>query len=153
MPNQLKWLFGLLCGVALFGLQVYGFYKTTQCGNWPATSGQVVQSEMRRSGRTYRSVVEYEYRVGSKKYSSRNVCFAGMSFFAHSTTDKYQRNQHVKVFYNPDLPSEAVLEREFPASAYVVMLIGIGICLAFGWPLFVSKSSSGKTANSTASFA
>ena len=135
MPNKIKWTFGLLCGLALFGIQIFGFYRSIQSASWQSTTGHVVTSTTSGTGRARRAIIEYEYSVGREKYSSQTVGWAGLSL-PSAERNKFPRGTTVQVYYNPKNPTDAVLEREFPLTAYLVMLLGIGICLAFGWPLF-----------------
>lgn len=92
--------------------------------HWPTTSGRILTSEVSshrslNSSGTHTTIYEpkivYEYVVNGQRYQSEQINFsmvAGMSGSGYASTlvGKYPEGSIVPVFYNPDNPSEAVLE-------------------------------------------
>ncbi len=88
--------------------------------NWPSTSGRVIKSRVEVRGGDHTSVeprVIYEYNVSGQVYQAQQVR-AGDAFFsmrkgqeAYRIIDQYPEGAAVAVYYNPDNPAEAALER------------------------------------------
>lgn len=90
--------------------------------SWVETMGRVVKSRVEVSGGDYVSVmprVVYEYEVNGQNYKSELIragdkflrIQTGGSRTAYDIVDKYPEGSAVTVYYNPQNPSEAVLER------------------------------------------
>ncbi len=122
--------------------------KAEASQNWPSTLGQVTQARIRRdmdmdedgpSRYTYVPVVEYTYEVGGQSYTSRAVRFGFNPTFnneakAQAALAPYPVGGQVTVYYNPDNPAEAVLERSAGGSNVGLILgiifIAVSVCLA-----------------------
>lgn len=88
--------------------------------SWPSTSGRVIKSRVEVRGGDHTSVdsrVIYEYNISGQVYQGQQIR-AGDSFFsvhtsqdAYRTIDQYPEGASVTVYYNPDNPAEAALER------------------------------------------
>ncbi|HAV77225.1 MAG TPA: hypothetical protein DCX53_07715 [Anaerolineae bacterium] len=117
-----------------------------KASNWSSTMGTVTLStiERRRSGKSTANypVVHYTYQVmglglqGSKIMPGMEVGGSG----AHKVVARYPMGAEVMVYYDPNNPSDAVLERGMPG--YIrwlwitiilvdVFLCGLGTFLAF----------------------
>lgn len=89
--------------------------------SWAATTGRVILStlEARRSskgGTVHYPVVQYQYRVNATDYESRKI-MPGMEWGgsgARAVVAKYPAGSTVTVYYNPENPAEALLERDVP---------------------------------------
>lgn len=120
--------------------------KVAQAASWPATLGAVTLStlQMRHSsdGSTPYPVVHYAYQVmgqpyqGSKVRPGPDVGGSG----ARKVVDRYPVGAQVMVYYNPEKPSEALLERGTPGFiklfwiiliALDIFLCGLGVVLFF----------------------
>jgi hypothetical protein len=120
--------------------------KVAQAGSWPSTMGMVTLStiEMRRGseGSSAYPVVHYSYQVmgqplqGHKVMPGPDVGGSG----AHKVVARYPIGAQVMVYYNPENPSEALLERGMPG--YIkwfwiilvildVFLCGLGAVLVY----------------------
>ncbi len=59
-------------------------------------------------------IVSFSYIVNGKRYSSDKVKFgvqsSGLKSGAQKTVNRYPAMKHVKVYFNPNSPEEAVLE-------------------------------------------
>lgn len=101
--------------------------KMAAVEQWPSTLGTVLTSTLERrrsgnnSGYTNYPVVQYSYRVGGQMYQSMKLApgpeVGGSG--AGSVVARYPAGAQVMVFYNPQAPSDAVLEKK--ASAQWVM--------------------------------
>jgi len=120
----------IIIGLVLLGLGFYFQKKADAIEKWPSvigkvTSTKVVQSTSRQSLRrndessqaklTYCPVIEYEYTVNGKKYSSDRLSLSvdqkSRPEYLEPVLKKYSPGTAVNVFYNPDDPADAVLEK------------------------------------------
>ena len=98
---------------------------------WPATMGNVIAStiERRSSGDGYTDypVVQYSYQVGGQAYQSYKLApgpeVGGTG--ARKVIGKYPAGAQVMVFYDPQNPAEAVLERKAPAQWLLWLILVI----------------------------
>ena len=89
--------------------------------SWLPTNGRVLKSRVEVISGRYTSVkpyVLYEYQVNSQTYQSDMIRASDKimviqrgSRAAYDTIDRYPEGASVTVYYNPQNPSEAVLER------------------------------------------
>ncbi|HSO11620.1 MAG TPA: DUF3592 domain-containing protein [Anaerolineales bacterium] len=94
--------------------------KVAQASNWPSTMGTVTFStvEVRRSseGSSYYPVVHYTYQVMGQPHQGNKImpgpAVGGSG--AHKVVERYPAGAQVMVYYDPDNPSDAVLERGMP---------------------------------------
>jgi len=121
--------------------------KVAQAASWPSTMGTVVFSsiEWRRGskgGSVAYPVVHYTYQVMGRMLEGRKVMpgpeVGGTG--AHKVVERYPAGAQVMVYYDPNNPSDAVLERGMPG--YIkwlwvalvltdLFLCGMGVFLAF----------------------
>lgn len=116
---------------------------------WPSTMGTVVMSmiEWRSdsdSGRIAYPVVQYSYQVNGQAYQSTKLApgpeMGGSG--ANKVVAKYPAGAQVMVFYDPQKPSDAVLERKAPAMWLMWLLLVIFDCALCGAiPLILWTSS------------
>ena len=98
---------------------------------WPATMGNIITStiERRSSGDGYTDypVVQYSYQVGGQAYQSYKLApgpeVGGTG--ARKVIAKYPAGAQVMVFYDPQNPAEAVLERKAPAQWLLWLILVI----------------------------
>lgn len=144
--------FALICGgffvlilLALGGGLIFYGYRSRQKAeasqSWPSTSGQITRSEVKRSSSTdddghttysYYPSVEYTYQVSGQAYSSKRMVFGALKGYsnpakAEADLQAYPLGEQITVYYDPEKPSEAVLERKAGALSGM-LVIGI-ICL------------------------
>ena len=101
---------------------------------WPSVRGIVKESSVEENwqsegGTVYRPKIVYSYRVNDCEYESdRSFSWirSGWRKRAAKIVERYPQGGNVEVFFNPDDPSQAVLERGIAPSAYIV---GFGVCL------------------------
>ena len=113
-------------GIAMLFLWVYGavnIYMTFVSRQWPSVTGKIMQSEIEKSYGSYRAsapskeaVIVYRYQVNDAFFTSDRVLWGGETYsYAFSEPDrllsKYPVGKFISVYYNPENPAEAVLER------------------------------------------
>jgi hypothetical protein len=118
----------ILCTVVPIGGVIWYLYSRKQKANtiqqasqtWLETLGTVIKSRVEVSGGEVTSVsprVIYEYEVSGVMYQGDQIragdkfWSVGTSQEAYRTIDQYPEGQVVIVYYNPDNPAEATLER------------------------------------------
>jgi hypothetical protein len=120
----------IIIGIGLLGLGYYFQKKAEAIDKWPGVTGKVIaakvvqstsQKSLRRNDKssqsvlTFYPVIEYEYTVNDKKYSSDRLSLSvepkSNPKYFEPILKKYAPGTDVKVFYNPDNPADAVLEK------------------------------------------
>ena len=113
--------------------------KMAAVSQWPSTMGSVIMSRIEQrssseSGYTDYPVVQYSYQVGGQTYQSYKLApgpeVGGTG--AGKVIARYPAGAQVMVFYNPQNPSEAVLERKAPAQWLMWLLLVIFDCTLCG---------------------
>jgi len=112
--------------------------RMAEVSQWPSTMGTVVMSRVdRRSsgdGYTDYPVVQYSYQVNGQPYQSTKLApgpeMGGTG--ARKVVAKYPAGAQVMVFYDPQQPSEAVLERKAPAQWFMWLMLVIFDCTLCG---------------------
>jgi len=135
---------------ALVGLFVAGaglevVYRGYRSNDWPAAPGVIGQTwvvSTKGSHATHTPKVRYSYRVNSREYESSRIKFGGCltedRAEATSWVEAHEAGASVRVAYDPDDPSEAVLERGVPGSAWLLPSIG-ALFVVHGAYLLVEK--------------
>jgi hypothetical protein len=129
-------------------LIVFGFISARTPGkskDWPTTPGQILASTInyRRGSRGSRSpypVVVYLYQVEGRQYQSQRIYFGGEVGGSAMTgiIKKYPVGAEVPVYYNPQNPADAVLERSVPM-AKVLALVGVILIAVAAATYFMPK--------------
>jgi hypothetical protein len=102
--------------VAIFGgIFWWSAQKRKQQASWPSTLGVITDSRMERinvggGGSEDKSVIGYRYQVGGTSYASYRVK-AGFLPGGQTLLNRYPVGKQVEVFYNPQNPNDAALER------------------------------------------
>ena len=134
-------LFGLLfVGIGLFALfRGLVQYRTGKASSgWPSVKGKVtlatvnVTSSTDEDGSTskrYSPRVEYTYSVSGRNHSGSQVVIGSQATYGSRAGAEakltYRSGQQVDVYYNPEKPSQAVLEAGAVGGAWGTLLIGI----------------------------
>ena len=159
---------GLFIGTIIFGaLGVFLLFSWVQnlqmaraSKSWPSVQGTVASSDAvqvlestDKDGKhhySYPAVVRYNYSVEGQDHTGSRI-----SFGDHSSTrkrhvqeivKKYPAGKQVKVYYDPDFPVQAVLERRAGFGnfitvpvGFVFLLGGIAMLIVFFVKLFRGK--------------
>ncbi|MCK6538670.1 MAG: DUF3592 domain-containing protein [Anaerolineales bacterium] len=122
-------------------LGIISFMRTRMAAvsQWHSTIGTVLNSHLERrssdDGSTNYPVVQYSYQVGGQTYQSAKLApgpeVGGTG--AGRVVARYPVGAQVMVFYDPQNPSDAVLERKAPALGVMVFLLvvfDLALCAA-----------------------
>ena len=137
MKNELLLAVGIIIFVLLIlnivFLTIIFFMRRRMAtvSQWPATMGNVIMSTIERrsseDGYTDYPVVQYSYQVGGQAYQSYKLApgpeMGGTG--ARKVIAKYPAGAQVMVFYDPQNPAEAVLERKAPAQWLMWLILAI----------------------------
>ena len=109
---------GAISGAGLFGYGLHLRGKLRSCQRWPHTAGKVVRSGLETDD-GYQVFVTYQYTVNGTGYSSRQVQFGTPTTYlrkpsAEAAVSRYPADARLTVYYNPENPAEAVLDRTSP---------------------------------------
>jgi hypothetical protein len=113
--------------------------KMAAVSRWPAVVGTVIASttEWRRSGNDGSSeypVVHYTYQVNGQIFQGMKIApgpeMGGTG--AKKVVARYPAGAQVMVFYDPQNPTDAVLEKKAPAQWFMWLMLGIFDCVLCG---------------------
>lgn len=123
----------------LLGIILASSLAASKAKNWQSTTGTIIMSmlEARRGSKGHYvnyPVVVYNYRVGGASYESRKVS-PGMEWGgtgAGKVVERYPTGSQVTVYYNPENPAEALLERKAPSAMIwlwvVLVIVNVFLC-------------------------
>jgi len=157
-------LFANLCGgIFVLVLLVLGIYlvvfslrskkKAEESQNWPGTPGTVTLAEVKRSvnrdedgneSYDYFPKVEYTYLVGGETLTGKRLAFGGIlaqknPASVQKTLERYPVGGQVTVYYDPNKPSDAVLERQAGGLKWglIIGIICLVLSLCIACPLLI----------------
>ena len=146
-------MFAVSLAILVFGV-IY-IFKGLVMRKWRKTEGRITKSKVEtyisdssESGSTlmYTAKVEYFYTVGQTSYDGDVVRMAQADYSwednAAKIVEKYYRSRVVPVFYNPDDPSKAVLNRKPSNWVYGPFLLGLGMTAITGglmWTIWTGQ--------------
>ena len=128
----------IILNAIFLGIIFFMRRRMATVSQWPSTMGSVTMSrvESRSSGDGYTNypVVQYSYQVGGQAYQGTKLApgpeVGGTG--AGKVVARYPAGAQVMVFYNPQNPSEAVLERKAPAQWIMWLLLVVFDCALCG---------------------
>jgi hypothetical protein len=139
-PGILFPLFFVILGLVLLFIFFRNLAKVRASQGWPAVQGTVIESWVRRSQSTdsdgsvshsYYPEIRYLYQVMGSEYQGDKIAFGpktgGSRSRAEKAIAKYPAGANVMVYYQPDKPAKAVLERTI---SKVSLVMGIAFVLA-----------------------
>ncbi|MDD5544005.1 MAG: DUF3592 domain-containing protein [Acidobacteriia bacterium] len=107
--------------------------KSQAAMQWPSAQGRVIASDVNR----YRGSdgewaeearVVYEYVVGGNSLRGNRITFgnaaSGNRAAARKTAERYPAGAAVSVFYDPQKPGSAVLERKMSGALVLLPIVG-----------------------------
>jgi flagellar basal body-associated protein FliL len=123
--------------------------KVNAINEWPTTTGKILtsQTEWRSSGESSAEypVVLYSYRANAQEFQGRRIA-PGMEvggIGARKVVERYPVNSQVTVYYNPQNPEDAVLEKKAGSQILLWVLLVVFDCALCGAiPLILWASSS-----------
>ena len=114
---------------------------------WPSVNGTVVSARLVSHGSIrYRAdfpEISYSYEVGGKVYKSKHIAAGGEmgGVGAQGVLDRYPVASQVTVFYDPQNPKKAVLEKKSVTQKWLwVILIFTNILLCIVAPVWITMS-------------
>jgi uncharacterized protein DUF3592 len=122
--------FFVVLNVIFLGILFFMRRRMAAVSQWPSTMGTVHASYLERrhssgdSGSTNYPVVQYSYQISGQPYQGTKLApgpeVGGTG--AGKVVARYPAGAQVMVFYNPQNPSDAVLETKAPAQ-WILWLI------------------------------
>lgn len=132
IATRLFGLFILTMGVWIVHLGRKAVTKAKSAPHWPTTQAKIIESEVRKrpgANARFRFKIKYEYEVGGKRYTSKNIAIGGEIRSGRTVAEKrqaqYPEGSVHTVFYNPDDAQEACLEPGVEGGGRVELLGGI----------------------------
>ena len=125
----------LILNIVFLGIIFFMRRKMAAVSQWPSTMGIINSSYLDRryssdSGSTDYPVVEYSYQVSGQAYQGRKIApgpeVGGTG--AGKVVARYPAGAQVMVFYNPQSPSDAVLETKAPAQWVLWLILAVFDC-------------------------
>ena len=142
--NNLIPLLFVAIGLVLFYIYFRNLARVRASEGWPASQGTILESWVRESTTTdddgstsshYYPEVRYAYQVMGVEYQGDKLTFGPKSGGAQSKAARivsnYPKGVTVTVYYDPQKPSNAVLERNVSKSLLIYGLIFIVIGIFF----------------------
>jgi hypothetical protein len=129
----------LILNVIFLGIIFFMRRRMAVVSQWPSTMGTITASsiEQRHSsegGWVDYPVVQYSYQVAGHPYQGMKLApgpeVGGSG--ARKVVARYPAGAQVMVFYNPQKPSDAVLETKAPAQWLMWLLLVIFDCVLCG---------------------
>ena len=128
------WIIFMVFGLIGLGVGLELILTGINSTRWPTTRGRIVTSEITMEYRPnhdttyYHPEVTYTYSVAGQEYQGRQVSVGDHDSdsvkSARKITDKYFRTMDVEVFYDPNDPSNALLEPGFRFSSVLIFMAG-----------------------------
>jgi len=129
-----------ILNIVFLGIIFFMRRKMAAVSQWPSTMGTVTSSHLERrhssddGGFTDYPVVQYSYQVSGQVYQGTKLApgpdVGGSG--AGKVVGRYPAGAQVMVFYNPQNPSDAVLERKAPAQWLMWLILVIFDCALCG---------------------
>ena len=128
----------LILNVVFLAILFFMRRRMATVSQWPSTMGTVNASYLERrssseGGSTNYPVVQYSYQVGGQPYQGMKIApgpeVGGTG--AGKVVGRYPAGAQVMVFYNPQNPSDAVLETKAPAQWLmwlILIIFDVALC-------------------------
>lgn len=145
-PNILIPMIFMVIGIVLLFIYFRNLAKVRASQTWSTAQGTVIQSWVRKSNSTdsdgsvsssYHPEIHYSYQIMGVDYQGNKIAFGpkvgGNRSGAEKMVEKYPTGANVTVYYQPDKPANAVLERSI---SKISLVMGIVFILA-GFLIYV----------------
>ena len=148
LPESLSWFLALviivpgLIGLALMGYGLSLTIKGQRAKRWPTAEGIIQGSSWKQSGHGVKGRLAYKYNVKGKEYLGKKRKLIDtevhwmISWGETSIATKYWKGRQVPVYYNPEKPSQAILEPGIKLRYVSYILIGSWVLaggIFMGW--------------------
>ncbi|KER10847.1 MAG: hypothetical protein HY22_01995 [[Candidatus Thermochlorobacteriaceae] bacterium GBChlB] len=115
----------MLFGVASCIYGVYLLRKQSAVMALAQTEGKIIKSELTPDDDALVLYFEYEYRISGVRYTSSQIVPEGREYSLFGIPEKYPLGTATTVYYNPNNPKEAFLERGNNNTAILYIVIGM----------------------------
>lgn len=131
----------LMVGIAFVSFGVSLLQQGIASQSWYPTDGKIITSNIETHeethhsdhgtthSTTYGANIVYQYTVNGINYSSNKVSLGDYSSsdanHAQQIVNRYPVGESVTVYYNPENPSDAVLERGTTEFPYIIIIFGL----------------------------
>jgi hypothetical protein len=135
-------VFFFLAGAILLFFAIRTRKKSNASMAWPSTAGQISEASVRQNSSTdedghvnftYSPVVEYDFTVNGQAFKGRRINYGVTASpsreAAQKEVDRFPVGMQVTVFYNPEKPGEAVLEKKVVTSKVGLILGSVFMAL------------------------
>lgn len=124
----LIFIFGAIFFLYRSFLNIYAINKSKE---WKETIATILFIDMRTHygrGKTYETIVEYEYVFYGKKYKGNKIAFGYNSDKKKYNSLVYEvlkNAKKIKIFVNPYNPNESVIVRGYSNSLFTTIIFGV----------------------------
>jgi hypothetical protein len=124
-------------GVGCFMLYIAwkGYASTRNMKEWEITQGTITKSSVKQAEAAWLPDIEYQYFVLGVEYKGNSVTIPPDVIYeaevAQGVLEQYSLGKKVDVFYNPEVPRVAVLEKEARFGTWWFLFLAIGTALFF----------------------
>jgi Protein of unknown function (DUF3592) len=122
------------CGMALLGIWFRKRMRAKQAMKWPQVTGQIIEStvvgDSNFDGETKARIL-YSYVVNGISLQSKSVG-AGMMSSPTGIVKRYPVGKQVQVYYDPENPKSALLERSGSGPIIFLLLSIVNLVFVFG---------------------
>lgn len=124
----------LLIGFILLAIWLFQSRRAGATQNWSSVPGRVMDSRLvetrdAEDGRTWTASVTYVYQIGGAQFQGNRVAIGGGKGSPQQIVQRYPAGAVVPVFYDPQKPAAAVLERG-SGGLTPLLIIAIAMCVA-----------------------
>jgi hypothetical protein len=118
----------VVVGLVLVGIWNALRRRAKQTLTWTQAQGKILESKAVTSsdGESTLPEILYSYEVGGTLFQSRSIGASGM-MTANDIVAKYPPGRAVQVFYDPERPESAVLERNASALTFILVLAAVSV--------------------------
>ncbi len=135
--KQAARILGYIFMFAGFGVFLWGAITVESAWrskSWPSVYGEILQTEVKSSGKVSYPYVLYRYAVNEESYEN-DVLMAGLRYSpggesAHEIVRRLKKLKQVGVYYNPKDPSKSVLAVGVNMGLVMLTLIGLLFLIA-----------------------
>lgn len=128
----------LICGFIglLFTIHfIYLVCKSKASENWVETKATIIKSNLDAleyvggsAARSYKPNIAYKYYVMNNEYVSKRIFYGSLirtntSKSSKETIHKYKKGDNISIYYNPNNPSQSVIERGINPIVYRSLLV------------------------------
>jgi hypothetical protein len=111
------------------------FASTRNMNEWEITQGTITKSNVKQAEAAWLPDIEYQYCVLGVEYKGSSVTIPPDVIYevevAQGLLEEYPVGKNVDVFFNPEVPGVAVLEKQAWVGIWWVLFVLLGTALFF----------------------